>query len=56
MLPFATFWVFGVIGPALLLVAIVQRYRHGSWTPRAEAWLHVGLIFSAVALWLYRDV
>jgi len=56
MLPFATSWVFGVIGPVLLLLAIAQRYRHGTWTPRAKAWLHVGLDFCAVALWLFRNV
>lgn len=45
--------ILAVLGPIFLLLAAVQRQRDGRLAPRARAWLRVGLIFCAVAAWLW---
>ena len=45
--------IFGVVGPLFLVLAAVQWRRGGKLRPSGRAWLRVGLIFSAVAVWLW---
>ena len=45
--------IFGVIGPLFLLLAAAQWWRSGKLRPSGSAWLRVGLIFGAVAVWLW---
>ena len=55
--------IFAVLGPLFLLLAAWSYSRAGSLVPQAKAWLIIGIIFSAVAAWLwwyqpglYRDM
>jgi hypothetical protein len=45
--------IFAVIGPLFLLLAAVQWWRDGALRPKGRAWFRIGLIFSAVAVWLW---
>ena len=45
--------IFSVIGPLFLLLAAAQWWRGGKLRPSGHAWLRVGLIFGAVAVWLW---
>ena len=45
--------IFAVLGPLFLLLAAAQWWRAGKLRPSGHAWLRVGLIFSAVAAWLW---
>lgn len=45
--------ILAVLGPLFLLLALLQRLRRGSLQPSGRAWLRVGLIFVAVAAWLW---
>ena len=46
-------WVFTVLGPLFLLLAAWSYSRAGSLVPQAKTWLIIGIIFSAVAAWLW---
>lgn len=46
-------FVFAVLGPAFLLLAAWSRWRDGGRSPRGRAWWLVGVIFCAVAAWLW---
>ena len=48
-----TWVIFAVLGPLFLLLAGVRAVTGGGLLPQARVWLLVGLIFSAVALWLH---
>ena len=55
--------IFAVLGPLFLLLAAWSYSRAGRLAPQAKAWLIIGIIFSAVAAWLwwyqpglYRDL
>lgn len=48
-----TWLIFAVLGPMFLLLAIGRTVQAGRWVPQARVWTLVGLIFSAVALWLH---
>ena len=45
--------IFTVLGPLFLLLAAVQWWRAGALQPSGRAWLRVGMIFVAVAGWLW---
>ena len=45
--------VFTVLGPLFLLLAGWGIVSAGKLVPRAKAWLITGIIFSAVAAWLW---
>ena len=45
--------IFAVVGPLFLLLAAAQWWRGGKLRPSGRAWLRVGLIFGAVAVWLW---
>ena len=45
--------VFAVLGPLFLLLAILRSAAAGRLAPQARVWLLIGVIFSAVAAWLY---
>ena len=45
--------IFAVVGPLFLLLAAAQWWRGGKLRPSGRAWLRVGLIFGAVAGWLW---
>ncbi len=45
--------VFAVLGPLFLLLAVWRGSRAGGSVPQARAWLIIGVIFSAVATWLW---
>jgi hypothetical protein len=45
--------VFSVLGPLFLVLAVWRIGSAGRLVPQARAWLLVGLIFSAVAAWLW---
>jgi hypothetical protein len=42
-----------VVGPLFLLLAGAQWWRGGKLRLSGRAWLRVGLIFGAVAVWLW---
>ena len=45
--------VFSVVGPLFLLLAAWRTLRAGQLAPQARTWLLIGVIFSAVAAWLW---
>ena len=45
--------ILSILGPLFLLLAAVQWWRVGALRPSGRAWLRVGLIFVAVAAWLW---
>jgi hypothetical protein len=45
--------ILSLLGPLFLLLAAVQWWRAGQLRPSGKAWLRVGLIFVAVAGWLW---
>jgi hypothetical protein len=45
--------ILALLGPLFLVLALQQRLRRGSLQPSGRAWLRVGLIFVAVAAWLW---
>ena len=46
-------FVFAVLGPLFLLLALVSFWRAGRWAPQGRTWLLIGVIFCAVAAWLW---
>ena len=44
--------IFAVLGPLFLLLGAWRCIRAGSLVPQARTWLILGLIFSAVAVYL----
>lgn len=42
-----------VLAPVFLLLAAVQWWRAKRLEPSGRAWLRIGLIFAAVAAWLW---
>lgn len=53
MLAFDAQLIFAVLGPLFLLLAAVQWWRGGALRPSGRTWLRVGVIFVAVAGWLW---
>jgi hypothetical protein len=49
---FSAVWVFTVLGPLFLVLAAWRGLRPGP-SSQARTWLTIGLIFSAVAAWLW---
>ena len=45
--------IFAVLGPIFLLLGAARFVRAGSLVPQAKTWLLIGIIFSAVAMWLW---
>lgn len=45
--------IFTVLGPLFLLLAAWRYSSASSLAPQAKAWLIIGIIFSAVAAWLW---
>ena len=45
--------IFAVLGPLFLLLAGWRCWRAGGLVPQAKTWLIIGVIFSAVAAWLW---
>ena len=45
--------IFTILGPLFLLLAGWRTLRAGTLVPQAKTWLIIGIIFSAVALWLW---
>ena len=45
--------IFAVLGPLFLLLAAWSYVHAGRWVARGRAWLLVGVIFCAVAAWLW---
>lgn len=48
--------ILAVLGPLFLALALVQVLRRGALQGSARAWLSVGVIFTAVAAWLWWSV
>jgi hypothetical protein len=46
-------WIFGVLGPLFLVLAAWRWNQTGRLGPQAKTWLIIGMIFSAVAVWLW---
>jgi uncharacterized membrane protein YhhN len=44
--------LFAVLGPVLLLLGAGRCLATRTWHPQGRTWLILGLIFSAVAVWL----
>jgi hypothetical protein len=44
--------VFAFLGPLFLLLGTWRCVKAGSFVPQGRTWLIVGLLFSAVAVWL----
>ena len=47
--------VFSVLGPLFLLLGAWRCLGAGSLVPQGRTWLVVGVIFSAVAVWLWSS-
>lgn len=45
--------VFAVLGPGFLILAGWRFVRAGALVPQARTWLIIGVLFSAVAVWLW---
>jgi surface polysaccharide O-acyltransferase-like enzyme len=45
--------IFAVLGPLFLLLAGWRILSAGKLVPQAKTWLIIGIIFSAVAAWLW---
>ena len=45
--------IFAILGPLFLLLGAWRCIRAGSLVPQARTWLIIGVIFSAVAGWLW---
>jgi hypothetical protein len=45
--------IFAVLGPLFLVLGLASLVRAGRMVPQAKTWLMVGVIFSAVAAWLW---
>jgi uncharacterized membrane protein HdeD (DUF308 family) len=45
--------IFAVLGPVFLLLGIIRCVSARKLHPQAKAWLSVGAIFTAVAVWLW---
>lgn len=45
--------LFAILGPLFLVLGIVRCVRAGGLHPQGRTWLLLGVIFSAVALWLH---
>ena len=45
--------IFAVLGPLFLLLAAWSRGHAGRWRPQGRTWLLIGVIFCAVAAWLW---
>ena len=45
--------VFSVFGPLFLLLGAWRCFGAGSLVPQGRTWLIIGVIFSAVAVWLW---
>ena len=48
--------IFAVLGPLFLLLAGWSVWRAGRWAPQGRTWLLIGVIFCAVAAWLWWGV
>jgi hypothetical protein len=48
--------IFAVLGPVFLLLGTAKWMSSGRLHPQAKAWLIIGVIFSAVATWLWFGV
>jgi hypothetical protein len=48
--------IFAVLGPVFLVLGSVSLIRAGRMVPQAKTWLMIGVIFSAVAAWLWFGV
>jgi len=49
-------WIFTVLGPLFLLLGGIRFLSAGRLVPQARTWLIVGLVFTAVAAWLWWNV
>ena len=45
--------IFAILGPLFLLLGAWRCIRAGSLVPQGRTWLIIGVIFSAVAVWLW---
>jgi len=45
--------IFAILGPLFLMMAGWRTLRAGKLVPQAKTWLVIGIIFSAVAAWLW---
>jgi len=45
--------IFAILGPLFLVLAAWRYSRAGSLVSQAKTWLIIGIIFSAVAAWLW---
>jgi hypothetical protein len=46
-------WLFSVLGPLFLLLALWSYAHAGRWAPQGRTWAIIGVIFCAVAAWLW---
>jgi len=53
MSPFDPRLVLAVLGPLFLLLGLWRVLAARALVPQARAWLLIGAIFSAVAIWLW---
>ena len=45
--------MFAILGPLFLLLGAWRCITAGSFVPQGRTWLIIGVIFSAVAVWLW---
>jgi uncharacterized membrane protein HdeD (DUF308 family) len=48
--------IFAVLGPVFLLLGVAKWVSARRLHPQAKTWLIIGIIFSAVAAWLWFGV
>jgi hypothetical protein len=45
--------LFAILGPLFLVLGLVRCLRAGGLHPQGRTWLLLGVVFSAVAVWLH---
>jgi hypothetical protein len=56
MPPIDTKLIFAVLGPLFLILGLARFIKAGRMMPQTKTWLMIGVIFSAVAAWLWFGV
>jgi hypothetical protein len=45
--------VFALLGPTLLVIGALRCWRAGALVAQGRIWMFVGVVFSAMAAWLW---
>jgi hypothetical protein len=53
MTSFEPQWLFAVLGPLFLALGVVRFVQARRLVPQARTWFILGVVFTAVAVWLW---